>query len=137
MKICESGKMDRNFENFQKFFFSSESASIVAWRKLCLVKKYPLISELSNMFDFWNITDKIYWRHQNLLTWASLESSWWAEQDDRKFSKIGRRNPEKIQNEEILELVIEINRKNRNLRITRGWLRGNGDEVAVYLPPFV
>ena len=51
------------------------------------------------------------------MIWVSLESSCWAEQHGTKISKIGRRNPEKIQNEEILELVIEINRKNRNLRI--------------------
>ena len=75
MKICESGKMDRNFENFQKFFFALESASQVTYPQLSLVKKFPLIIELSNMFDFWKITDNVYLRHNNVLIWVPLEFS--------------------------------------------------------------
>ena len=116
-KYVRAGKWIEILRIFKKFFFHQNQHQLLLGGSYVWLKNIRLSANYRTCSIFGISLIRYIGVIRTYMIWVSLESSCWAEQHGTKISKIGRRNPEKIQNEEILELVIEINRKNRNLRI--------------------
>ena len=67
------------------------------YKVLRFEKKFPFFLEIWNMFDFWNVADKIELMCPNPLIWVSLEPSLHAEHLCTKFFKFDNAIVKKVQ----------------------------------------